>query len=296
MQAKRVSLIASVSFLGLVLAAQAVAQSNPSAVRVGADLTLEGGALMQVTTGEAGRGGDGGLEGFIVHTGAAPFGEASVGKAMVFVKAEDRAAALEKLSSYPGFDAQTCRLSRIIVKGAKGGAAGVLAGAVKAASHGHQGVMVGMGQKDAYVSDESQRAAGPTNAATRGAARAELGRAEPGAARAGAGGARAGGARAGAADTNTAEPARAAAPGTRPPARAMELPDGQIITIPSERFRGPDVLFKPSFIGLEQDGVHTATYATSTMTVASKDGATQTHRGPILVMGRSSKPSRISCE
>eukprot|EP01006_Ploeotia_vitrea_P054199 TRINITY_DN67859_c1_g8_i1.p2 TRINITY_DN67859_c1_g8~~TRINITY_DN67859_c1_g8_i1.p2 ORF type:complete len:272 (-),score=145.41 TRINITY_DN67859_c1_g8_i1:47-820(-) len=39
-----------------------------------------------------------------------------------------------------------------------------------------------------------------------------------------------------------------------------ELPDGQVITIGSERFRCPEVLFKPSLIGLEQQGVHKATY------------------------------------
>ncbi len=39
-----------------------------------------------------------------------------------------------------------------------------------------------------------------------------------------------------------------------------ELPDGQVITVGAERFRGPEVLFKPNLIGLEQDGVHTTTY------------------------------------
>jgi actin-related protein len=39
-----------------------------------------------------------------------------------------------------------------------------------------------------------------------------------------------------------------------------ELPDGQVITIGNERFRCPEVLFKPSLIGMEQDGVHLATY------------------------------------
>uniref|UniRef100_A0A0G4IAD1 Actin n=1 Tax=Chromera velia CCMP2878 TaxID=1169474 RepID=A0A0G4IAD1_9ALVE len=39
-----------------------------------------------------------------------------------------------------------------------------------------------------------------------------------------------------------------------------ELPDGQVITVGAERFRCPEVLFKPSFIGLEQDGIHTTTY------------------------------------
>uniref|UniRef100_A0A0G4FU28 Uncharacterized protein n=1 Tax=Chromera velia CCMP2878 TaxID=1169474 RepID=A0A0G4FU28_9ALVE len=39
-----------------------------------------------------------------------------------------------------------------------------------------------------------------------------------------------------------------------------QLPDGQVITVGAERFRGPEILFKPSLISLEQDGVHTTTY------------------------------------
>ena len=39
-----------------------------------------------------------------------------------------------------------------------------------------------------------------------------------------------------------------------------ELPDGQVITIGAERFRCPEVLFQPSFIGLEQDGIHRLTF------------------------------------
>jgi actin len=35
-----------------------------------------------------------------------------------------------------------------------------------------------------------------------------------------------------------------------------ELPDGQVITIGAERFRCPEVLFKPNFIGLEREGIH----------------------------------------
>lgn len=42
--------------------------------------------------------------------------------------------------------------------------------------------------------------------------------------------------------------------------KSYELPDGQVITIDSERFRCPEVLFKPWLIGLEQDGLHLATY------------------------------------
>eukprot|EP00485_Elphidium_margaritaceum_P016473 CAMPEP_0202726088 /NCGR_PEP_ID=MMETSP1385-20130828/184431_1 /ASSEMBLY_ACC=CAM_ASM_000861 /TAXON_ID=933848 /ORGANISM="Elphidium margaritaceum" /LENGTH=424 /DNA_ID=CAMNT_0049392301 /DNA_START=117 /DNA_END=1392 /DNA_ORIENTATION=- len=39
-----------------------------------------------------------------------------------------------------------------------------------------------------------------------------------------------------------------------------ELPDGQVITIGAERFRCPEVLFQPNFIGLEQEGVHRLTF------------------------------------
>jgi len=39
-----------------------------------------------------------------------------------------------------------------------------------------------------------------------------------------------------------------------------ELPDGNVITIGNERFRCPEVLFQPSFIGREQEGVHSLTF------------------------------------
>lgn len=35
-----------------------------------------------------------------------------------------------------------------------------------------------------------------------------------------------------------------------------ELPDGQVITIGNERFRCPEALFQPSFLGMEQVGIH----------------------------------------
>ena len=38
--------------------------------------------------------------------------------------------------------------------------------------------------------------------------------------------------------------------------RCYELPDGQVITIGNERFRCPEVLFQPSFIGMESAGIH----------------------------------------
>ena len=38
------------------------------------------------------------------------------------------------------------------------------------------------------------------------------------------------------------------------------MPDGQVITIGDERFRCPEVLFKPSLIGKESQGIHKFTY------------------------------------
>ena len=42
--------------------------------------------------------------------------------------------------------------------------------------------------------------------------------------------------------------------------KSYELPDGQVITIGNERFRCPETFFKPSFIGMENVGVHETTY------------------------------------
>merc|ERR1712194_613787 len=42
--------------------------------------------------------------------------------------------------------------------------------------------------------------------------------------------------------------------------KSYELPDGQVITIGNERFRCPEALFQPSFLGLEAAGVHELTY------------------------------------
>jgi len=39
-----------------------------------------------------------------------------------------------------------------------------------------------------------------------------------------------------------------------------ELPDGNVITIGNERFRAPEVLFQPNFIGMEGDGIHKLTH------------------------------------
>lgn len=42
--------------------------------------------------------------------------------------------------------------------------------------------------------------------------------------------------------------------------KSYELPDGQVITIGNERFRCPEALFQPSFLGLEASGIHELTY------------------------------------
>jgi len=38
--------------------------------------------------------------------------------------------------------------------------------------------------------------------------------------------------------------------------KSYELPDGQVITIGNERFRAPEALFHPDFLGMESAGVH----------------------------------------
>ena len=42
--------------------------------------------------------------------------------------------------------------------------------------------------------------------------------------------------------------------------RSYELPDGQVITIGNERFRAPETLFQPAFIGMASAGIHETTY------------------------------------
>ncbi|WAQ97370.1 ACT1-like protein [Mya arenaria] len=42
--------------------------------------------------------------------------------------------------------------------------------------------------------------------------------------------------------------------------RTYELPDGEIITVGSERFRCPEAMFQPSFLGMEMPGLHESVY------------------------------------
>ena len=42
--------------------------------------------------------------------------------------------------------------------------------------------------------------------------------------------------------------------------KSYELPDGQVITIGNERFRCPEAMFQPSFLGMECCGIHETTF------------------------------------
>ncbi|XP_072047475.1 actin, cytoskeletal 3-like [Amphiura filiformis] len=42
--------------------------------------------------------------------------------------------------------------------------------------------------------------------------------------------------------------------------KSYELPDGQIVTIGNERFRCPESMFQPSFLGMESPGIHETVY------------------------------------
>jgi actin-related protein len=42
--------------------------------------------------------------------------------------------------------------------------------------------------------------------------------------------------------------------------KSYELPDGNVITIGNERFRCPEVLFQPNFVGMEAAGVHETSF------------------------------------
>ena len=41
--------------------------------------------------------------------------------------------------------------------------------------------------------------------------------------------------------------------------KLYELPDGRMVTIGNERFRCPEALFQPAFLGMEQSGIHECT-------------------------------------
>merc|ERR1712078_817355 len=42
--------------------------------------------------------------------------------------------------------------------------------------------------------------------------------------------------------------------------KEYELPDGNAVVVGTERFRCPEVLFNPALVGMEQEGIHVATF------------------------------------
>ncbi|CAL4111449.1 unnamed protein product, partial [Meganyctiphanes norvegica] len=42
--------------------------------------------------------------------------------------------------------------------------------------------------------------------------------------------------------------------------KSYELPDGQVITIGNERFRCPEAMYQPAFLGMESCGIHESIY------------------------------------
>ena len=62
-----------------------------------------------------------------------------------------------------------------------------------------------------------------------------------------------------------------------------ELPDGQVIIVGAERFRAGEILFKPSLIGLECDGIHKLIY--SSIMKCDRDIRQELHENMVLSGG-----------
>merc|ERR1712168_577471 len=74
--------------------------------------------------------------------------------------------------------------------------------------------------------------------------------------------------------------------------KSYELPDGQVITIGNERFRCPEALFQPSFLGMEACGIHETTYNSSRCGSPSRS---TTSAAPPLSTASASKRFDVNC-
>ncbi len=67
-----------------------------------------------------------------------------------------------------------------------------------------------------------------------------------------------------------------------------QLPDGQVITIGNELFRGPEALFQPSFLGMEAAGIHEMTF--NSLMKGDTDIRRELYRNIVLSGGNSMFP------
>lgn len=73
--------------------------------------------------------------------------------------------------------------------------------------------------------------------------------------------------------------------------KSYELPDGQVITVGAERFRCPEVLFRPSLVGSESPGIHETTY--SSITKCDVDIRRDLYRNVLLSGGTTMFPGIV---
>lgn len=71
--------------------------------------------------------------------------------------------------------------------------------------------------------------------------------------------------------------------------KSYELPDGQVITVGNERFRCPEALFQPSFLGRESAGIHECTY--NSIMKCDIDIRKDLYGNIVLSGGKSTSPS-----
>ena len=70
--------------------------------------------------------------------------------------------------------------------------------------------------------------------------------------------------------------------------KSYELPDGQVITIGNERFRCPEALFQPSFLGMESAGIHETCY--NSIMKCDVEFTTDLYRNIVLSSGNTMFP------